>query len=46
MTDNYSLSDIAAVTGNGANGNNGMWGNDAWQFLPLYKVTYIEKLRY
>lgn len=30
MTDNYSLSDIAAVTGNGANGNNGMWGNDAW----------------
>lgn len=30
MTDNYSLSDIAAATGNGANGNNGMWGNDAW----------------
>lgn len=30
MTDNYSLSDIAAATGNGTNGNNGMWGNDAW----------------
>lgn len=29
MTENYSLSDIAAATGNGANGN-GMWGNDAW----------------
>lgn len=25
----YSLADIAAATGN-ANGNNGMWGNDAW----------------
>lgn len=35
MTDNYSLSDIAAVTGNGANGNNGMWGNDAWWIIVL-----------
>lgn len=30
---------------NGGYGN-GMFGNDAWQVLPLYKVTYIEKLRY
>lgn len=29
MTENYSLSDIAAATGNDRNGN-GMWGNDAW----------------
>ena len=35
MTDNYSLSDIAAATGNGANGNNGMWGNDAWWIIVL-----------
>ena len=29
MTENYTLSDIAAVTdGNGR--NNGMFGNDAW----------------
>lgn len=36
MTDNYSLSDIAAATGNGANGNNGMWGNDwAWIIILL-----------
>lgn len=30
----YSLSDIAAATGN-ANGNNGMWGNDAWWIIVL-----------
>lgn len=36
MTDNYSLADIAAATGNGANGNNGMWGNDwAWIIILL-----------
>ena len=35
MTDNYSLSDIAAATGNGVNGNNGMWGNDAWWIIVL-----------
>lgn len=35
MTDNYSLADIAAATGNGANGNNGMWGNDAWWIIVL-----------
>ena len=34
MTENYSLSDIAAATGNGANGN-GMWGNDAWWIIVL-----------
>lgn len=34
MTDNYSLADIAAATGNGANGNNGMWGND-WVWLII-----------
>ena len=39
--------DFAAVCGNGNNtGNDGMWGNGAWQVLPLYKVTCIEKLRY
>ncbi len=29
----YSLSDIAAATGNNGNNNNGndMWGNGAWQ---------------
>lgn len=30
----YSLSDIAAATGN-SNGNNGMWGNDAWWIIVL-----------
>lgn len=36
MTENYSLSDIAAATGNGTNGNNGMWGNDwAWIIILL-----------
>lgn len=36
MTDNYSLADIAAATGNGANGNNGMWGNEwAWIIILL-----------
>lgn len=33
MTDNYSLSDIAAVTD--GNRNNGMWGNDAWWIIVL-----------
>ena len=28
----YSLADIAAATGNGRNdGNDGMWGDGAWQ---------------
>ena len=35
MTDNYSLSDIAAVTGKGDNVNNGMWANDAWWIIVL-----------
>lgn len=31
---NYSLADIAAATGRD-NGNNGMWGNDAWWIIVL-----------
>ncbi len=27
----YSLSDIAAATGNNNNNGNDMWGNGAWQ---------------
>ena len=43
-----SLSDIAAVTNrnDGYGNGDGMWGNGAWQLLPLCKVTYIEKSRY
>ena len=33
--------------GYGGGYGNGMFGGDwAWQFLPLYRATYIEKLRY
>ena len=35
MTDNYSLADIAAATGNDRNGNNGMWGDNAWWIIVL-----------
>nr|DAG28551.1 MAG TPA: hypothetical protein [Caudoviricetes sp.] len=34
MTENYSLSDIAAATGNDRNGN-GMWGNDMWAWIVI-----------
>lgn len=44
-TECMTPADIAAVTRN--NDNDGMFGGDgAWQVLPLYRVTYIEKLRY
>ena len=33
MTDNYSLSDIAAVTD--GNRNNGMFGNDSWAWIVI-----------
>lgn len=33
MTDNYSLSDIAAVTD--GNRNNGMWGNGSWAWIVI-----------
>lgn len=36
MVEGYSLSDIAAATGNGANGNNGMWGDGAWWIIVLF----------
>lgn len=39
MTENYTLSDIAAVTdGNGR--NNGMFGNDAWWIIILLLFGY------
>ena len=38
MTDNYSLSDIAAVTD--GNRNNGMFGNDAWWIIILLLFGY------
>lgn len=39
MTENYTLSDIAAVTdGNGR--NNGMFGNDAWWIIILILFGY------
>ena len=38
MTDNYSLSDIAAVTD--SNKNNGMFGNDAWWIIILLLFGY------
>ena len=41
----YSLSDIAAATGN-SNGNNGMWGNDAWQKSATLQGDLYRKLRY
>lgn len=34
MTDNYSLADIAAASGNDRNGN-GMWGDSAWWIVIL-----------
>jgi hypothetical protein len=33
MTDNYTLSDIAAVTD--GNRNNGMFGNDSWAWIVI-----------
>lgn len=38
MTDNYTLSDIAAVTD--GNRNNGMFGNDAWWIIILLLFGY------
>ena len=38
MTENYSLSDIAAVTD--GNRNNGMFGNDAWWIIILLLFGY------
>jgi hypothetical protein len=38
MTDNYSLSDIAAVTD--GNRSNGMFGNDAWWIIILLLFGY------
>jgi hypothetical protein len=38
MTDNYSLSDIAAVTD--GNRNSGMFGNDAWWIIILLLFGY------
>ena len=42
---NFATGYAVGRDSNGGYGN-GMFGNDAWQILPLYKVTYIEKLRY
>ena len=33
---NYSLSDIAAVTGSGRNGGDGAWGDGAWWIILLF----------
>ena len=33
MNENYSLSDIAAVTGGGYGGGNGLFANDNWMWL-------------
>lgn len=42
----YFEGEIPVVT-TGTNGGFGNgFGDSAWQVLPLYRVTYIEKLRY
>lgn len=35
MTDNYSLSDIAAATGNNRNNDDGMFGGNSWAWIVV-----------
>lgn len=44
-TSEMTPADIAACTGNTNNNGWGFGGDGAWQILPLYRVTYIEKSR-
>lgn len=40
-TNGYSLSDIAAATGNGSNGNGGIWGDGAsWWIIILFLFCF------
>ena len=40
-TQQYSLSDIAAASGNGyRNGDNGMWGDGAWWIIILFLFCF------
>ena len=41
-TPNYSLSDIAAASGNGyRNNDGGMWGDGAWWIIILFLFFFI-----